>query len=191
METTHMTDTTNIATKLADLQLFQNVLIEAEQLLMKETSDDTIQERLEKIIGQDRENLGDIQTAVTKLGTSAEPRSITQAHAEKVKEMMNGSELTLFDKFFQLELLKHQQTMTGLVLHKAAQSLDDDLQDAMEPLNKVNFENRAHQEILKGVLYFTGTRELAGKEPDMGLWASVEQGIAALKGAVGSASSSS
>ncbi|MHC5832306.1 MAG: hypothetical protein ACYT04_94095, partial [Nostoc sp.] len=60
-------------------------------------------------------------------------------------------------------------------------------QDLMEPLNRVNFENRAHQEILKGVLYFVGTREIAGKEPDMGLWASIEQGIAALKGAVSSA----
>jgi hemerythrin superfamily protein len=59
----------------------------------------------------------------------------------------------------------------------------------MEPLNKVNFENRAHQEVLKGVLYFVGTREIAGQEPDMGLWASVEQGIAALKGAIGSAAS--
>lgn len=37
------------------------------------------------------------------------------------------------------------------------------------------------KEVLKGVLYFVGTRELAGKEPDMGLWASIEQGIAALK----------
>ena len=79
--------------------------------------------------------------------------------------------------------------MTGLVIHKVAQSLDDELQDAMEPLNKVNFENRAHQEVLKGVLYFVGTRELAGKEPDMGIWGSVEQGIAALKGAVSSAAS--
>ncbi len=77
--------------------------------------------------------------------------------------------------------------MNGLVLHKVGQSLSDTLQDAMEPLNKVNFENRAHQEVLKGVLYFVGTREIAGKEPDMGLWASVEQGIAALKGAIGSA----
>lgn len=186
-----MTDTTNIATKLADLQLFQNLLIEVEQTLMKETSDETIRERLEKILNQDRENLGDIQKAVAKLGSNADARSVSQAHAEKVKEMMSGSELTLFDKFFEFELLKHQQTMTGLVLHKAAQSLDDDLQDAMEPLNKVNFENRAHQEIMKGVLYFAGTRELAGVEPDMGLWASVEQGIAALKGAVGSATSSS
>lgn len=45
------------------------------------------------------------------------------------------------------------------------------------------------KEVLKGVLYFVGTRELAGKEPDMGLWASIEQGIAALKGAVGAAAS--
>ena len=186
-----MADTTNIANKLADLQLFQNVLIEAEQKLMAETSDDTIRERLEKMVRQDQENLGEIQKSVAKLGADADPRSITQAHADKVQEMMSGSELTLFDKFFQLELLKHQQTMTGLVLHKAAQSLDDDMQDAMEPLNKVNFENRAHQEVLKGVLYFAGTRELAGVEPDLGLWGSVEQGIAALKGAVGSAASSS
>lgn len=81
--------------------------------------------------------------------------------------------------------------MTGLVIHKAAQSLDSTLQDAVEPLNKVNFENRAHQEVLKGILYFVGTRELADQEPDMGLWASVEQGVAALKGAASSAASSS
>lgn len=186
-----MADTTTISTKLGDLKLFQNVLLENEKKLMSATDDETIRERLEKIINQDAENLGTIEQAIAKLGNSVEPRDITKMHAEKVSEMMGGSELTTYDKFFQLELLKHQQTMTGLVLHKAAQSLDDDLQDAMEPLNKVNFENRAHQEVLKGVLYFVGTREIAGKEPDMGLWASVEQGIAALKGAVGSAASSS
>lgn len=180
---------TTLATKLADLKLFQNVLIESGQKLMSETTDSTIKERLEKIVKSDRENLPEIEEAIAKFGTSAESRDITQKHAEAVSKMMNGSELTPYDKFFQFELLKHQQTMTGLVLHKAAQSLDKELQDAMEPLNKVNFENRAHQEVLKGVLYFVGTRELAGKEPDMGLWASVEQGVAALKGAVGSATS--
>lgn len=184
-----MADMTTLATKLADLKLFQNVLIESAQKLMVETDDSTIRERLEKIVKSDRENLPKIEEAISKFGTRAEPRDITQKHAEAVTKMMNGSELTPYDKFFQFELLKHQQTMTGLVLHKAAQSLDDDLQNAVEPLNKVNFENRAHQEVLKGVLYFVGTRELAGKEPDMGLWASVEQGIAALKGAVGSATS--
>ncbi len=185
-----MSDMTTIATKLADLQLFQSTLIEIEQKLMSVTNDDTIRERLEKMVTQDRENLGDIKKAATQLGTTADSRDITQKHVEAVKSMMDGDQLTTYDKFFQLELLKHQQTMTGLVIHKAAQSLDDDLQDAVEPLNKVNFENRAHQEVLKGVLYFVGTRELAGKEPDMGLWASVEQGIAAMKGAIGSATSS-
>ena len=185
-----MTDRTNLASKLADLKLFQKVLLESEQKLMAETDDGKIRERLEKMVSQDQENMGGIEEAIAKLGNVPEARDITQKHAEMVGKMMAGSELTAYDKFFQLELLKHQQTMTGLVLHKAAQSLDDDLQDAMEPLNKVNFENRAHQEVLKGVLYFVGTRELVGKEPDMGIWGSVEQGIAAIKGAIGSAGSS-
>lgn len=184
-----MTDTTNLATKLADLKLFQNVLLKSEQKLIAQTDDNTIRERLEGMIKSDRENLGIIEAAISSYGTAVEPRDVTQRHAETVSQMMNGSELTLYDKFLQLELLKHQQTMTGLVLHKVAQSLSDELQAVMEPLNRVNFENRAHQEILKGVLYFVGTRELAGKEPDMGLWASIEQGIAALKGAVSSATS--
>ncbi|WP_253274203.1 hemerythrin HHE cation-binding protein [Myxosarcina sp. GI1] len=180
---------TTLETKLADLKLFQNVLIENAQKLVAATDDSKIRERLEKMMSSDRENLNSIEEAISKLGSTAEPRDITQKHAEKVGQMMDGSELSLYDKFFQLELLKHQQTMTGLVIHKVAQSLDDKLQDAVEPLNKVNFENRAHQEILKGILYFVGTREMAGKEPDMGIWGSVEQGIAALKGAVGSATS--
>jgi hypothetical protein len=184
-----MSEVANIAIKLADLKLFQNTLIEVGQKLMTETDDGKIRERLEGMIKSDRENMSNIDEAIHKLGNAETPRDITQKHAEKVSQMMNGSELTAYDKFFQFELLKHQQTMTGLVIHKAAQSLDDDLQHAVEPLNKVNFENRAHQEVLKGVLYFVGTRELAGKEPDMGLWASVEQGIAALKGVVGSAAS--
>lgn len=184
-----MTDMKTLATKLADLKLFQNVLIDSEQKLMAVTSDSTIRERLEGMLKSDRENLGTIEGVMTKLDFAAEPRDITQKHAETVTTMMDGSELSPYDKFFQLELLKHQQVMTGLVLHKVGQTLSDVLQHAMEPLNKVNFENRAHQEVLKGVLYFVGTREIAGQEPDMGLWASVEQGIAALKGAIGSAAS--
>jgi hypothetical protein len=184
-----MSEMTNLATKLADLKLFQNVLIECAQKLLTATDDQTIRERLEKMLTSDRENLRDIEQAITQFGSSAEPREVAQKHAEKVGQMMARNELTVYDKFFQFELLKHQQTMNGLVIHKVAQSLDDKLQDAVKPLNKVNFENRAHQEVLKGVLYFVGTREIAGVEPDMGLWASVEQGIAALKGVVGSISS--
>ena len=182
-----MTDTTNLASKLADFKLIQNVLIECAQKLMTATDDETIRKRLSNILSSDRDNLSSIEKAISQFGDTPQPRDITQKHAEKISQMMDGSELTVYDKFFQFELLKHQQTMTGLVIHKVAQSLDDELQDAMEPLNKVNFENRAHQEVLKGVLYFVGTREIAGQEPDMGIWASIEQGIAALKGAVGSA----
>lgn len=184
-----MTDKTNLASKLADLKLIQNVLIDCGQKLTAITNDDTIRERLENMLSSDRDSLTNIEKAIEQFGEPVEPREITQKHAEKIGQMMDGTELTTYDKFFQFELLKHQQTMTGLVIHKVAQSLDDELQDAMEPLNKVNFENRAHQEILKGVLYFVGTRELAGQEPDMGLWGSVEQAIAALKGAVSSAAS--
>ena len=184
-----MTDKTNIATKLADLKLFQNTLIDCGQKLMTATEDKTIRERLEKMLDSDRENLKHIDKAISQFGNTVQPRDITQKHAEAVTKMMDGSELTTYDKFFQFELLKHQQTMTGLVIHKAAQSLDEDLKKTMEPLNKVNFENRAHQEVLKGVLYFVGTRELAGTEPDMGIWGSVEQGIAALKGVAGSVAS--
>lgn len=182
-----MSDNTNLTTKLADYKLIQNVLIECAQKLMTATDDKTIRERLSKIEKSDRDNLSEIDKAISQVGDSCQPRDITQKHAEKIGQMMDGSELTVYDKFFQFELLKHQQTMTGLVIHKAAQSLDDKLQDAVEPLNKVNFENRAHQEVLKGVLYFVGTREIAGKEPDMGIWGSVEQAIAALKGVASSA----
>lgn len=182
-----MTDVTNLGSKLADLKLFQNILLESEQNLIAQTDDETICQRLEGMIKSDRENLSTIEAVISSYGNAVEPRDITQQHAQKVRQMMSGSELTLYDKYLQLELLKHQQTMTGLVIHKVAQSLNDELQNLVEPLNRVNFENRGHQEVLKGVLYFVGTREIAGKEPDMGLWASIEQGIAALKGAVSSA----
>jgi len=182
-----MADMTTLGTKLADMKLFQNVLINSEQKLMTATNDSTIRERLEGMMKSDRDNLSTIDEAILKSKLKAESRGLTQEYAQKIEQMMDSSELSLYDKFFQLELLKHQQTMSGLVVHKVAQSLSNDLQDAMEPLNKVNFENRAHQEVLKGVLYFVGTREMAGKEPDMGLVGTIEQGIAAVKGVVGSA----
>jgi hypothetical protein len=64
---------------------------------------------------------------------------------------MEGSDLTLFEKASQHELLKHQQTMTGLTIHKAAQIVGADVEAAIAPLHTINFENRAHQEQLKGI----------------------------------------
>lgn len=182
-----MADMTTLGTNLADLKLLQGTVIESEQKLMAATNDSTIRERLEGMLKSDRDNLGTIEKTMTKANSREDSRDVAKQYAQKVEQMMTSSDLSLYDKFFQLELLKHQQAMSGLVIHKVAQSLSSDLQDAVEPLNKVNFENRAHQEVLKGVLYFVGTREMAGKEPDMGLIGSIEQGIAAVKGAVGSA----
>lgn len=57
---------------------------------------------------------------------------------------------------------------------------------AIAPLNTINFENRAHQEQLKGVLEVLGVRELTGQEVDQGIWGRVQDAMAALSGVVGS-----
>jgi hemerythrin superfamily protein len=61
-----------------------------------------------------------------------------------------------------------------------------DIEVAIGPLNTVNFEGRAHQEQLKGMLELVGVREMTGKDADQGLWARVQDGVAALSGVVGS-----
>jgi septal ring factor EnvC (AmiA/AmiB activator) len=67
-----MTTQTNIATKLGDLKLIQNVLIEYEQKLMAATNDQTIRERLEKMLESDRQNLSDIDETIAKFGNAAQ-----------------------------------------------------------------------------------------------------------------------
>jgi hemerythrin superfamily protein len=106
---------------------------------------------------------------------------------KKIEELMQGSELSLYEKAAQHELLKHQQFMSGVLVHKAAQVVGADVEAAIAPLNTINFENRAHQEQLKGVLESLGVRELTGQEADQGLWARVQDSIAAFSGIVGSA----
>ena len=54
-------------------------------------------------------------------------------------------------------------------------------------MNTVNFENRAHQEQLKGIIEVLGVRELTGQEAKQGLWARVQDAVAALSGVAGSA----
>jgi len=84
--------------------------------------------------------------------------------------MMQGSEMSLYDKVAQFELLKHANTMNGILVHKAGQVVGADVN--LTPLNTVNFENRAHQEQLKGIMEKVGVRELTGQEADQGLFAS-------------------
>jgi hemerythrin superfamily protein len=53
-------------------------------------------------------------------------------------------------------------------------------------LNTVNFEGRAHQEQLKGMLEQVGVREMTGQDADQGLWGRVQDAVAAFSGVAGS-----
>jgi hemerythrin superfamily protein len=112
--------------------------------------------------------------------------SAIQDFSAPLRQLMSGDKLTIFEKVFQHELLKHQAVMTGLLVHKAAQKVGADVEAAIVPLNTVNFENRAHQEQLKGILEVLGVYEMTGQQADQGLWARVQDAVAALTGVAGS-----
>jgi hemerythrin superfamily protein len=175
-----------IASKLAGMKEVQSLLIENEQTLMSECNDPDIRKRLQDMLEDDRKNMGVLETVIVQYGVQGEPKQSVKELVEQVKQMMKGSQLSLYEKFAQHELLKHGQTMSGLLIHKAAQVVGADIEAAITPLNTVNFENRAHQEQLKGVLEVVGVRELTGKEADQGLWARVQDAVAALTGVAGS-----
>jgi hemerythrin superfamily protein len=175
-----------IATKLADIKALQEFLISTEQQLMSGISDADIRERFQNMMEDDRKNLGILDTVIVQYGNKSEPKQTISEMVQKLQQLMSGSELTLFEKVFQFELLKHQQVMSGLIIHKAAQKVGADVEAAIAPLNTVNFENRAHQEQLKGILEILGVRELTGMEADQGLWARVQDAVAALTGVAGS-----
>lgn len=175
-----------IAAKLADMKLLQNQLISNEEKLAQATSGDKeISDRLQNMLQDDRENVGTIERAITQMGIQSDPNEKTAKMVEGLDGMMAGDELTLYEKASQHEAIKHQLVMLGVTLHKAAQTLGGDLEQTIDPINKVNFKNRAHQEQMKGVIQVLGTRELVGQNPDTSLWGQIEDGVAALKGVFG------
>ncbi|MEG5058432.1 hemerythrin domain-containing protein [Microcoleus sp. A2-C5] len=176
-----------IAMKLADMKALQNLLIANEQLFINSCNDSELCDRFRDMLEDDRKNLGVLETTIIQYGIQAEPKETTTKMIEAVQKLMKGSELTMFEKVGQHELLKHQQTMAGLLVNKAAQVVGADIEAAITPLNTVNFENRAHQEQLKGVLEVLGVRELTGKDPDQGVWARVQDAMAAMSGIIGGA----
>lgn len=176
-----------IAMKLADMKALQNLLIANEQLFINSCNDSELCDRFRDMLEDDRKNLGVLETTIIQYGIQVEPKETTTKMIEEVQKLMEGSELTLFEKVGQHELLKHKQTMAGLLIHKAAQVVGADIEAAITPLNTVNFENRAHQEQLKGVLEILGVRELTGKDPDQGVWARVQDAMAAMSGIIGGA----
>jgi len=177
---------TVIAEKLADIRVFQNLLIANEQQLIGECNDSEICDRLQKMLEDDRKNLGVVETVITAYGIQANPKETVQKMVRQSQDMMKGSELTLYEKVGSHELLKHTQVMSGLIVHKAAQVAGSDISQAITPLNTVNFENRAHQQQLQGILEVLGDRELTGQDADSGVWSRVQDTVAALSSVVGS-----
>ncbi|MBD1836561.1 hemerythrin domain-containing protein [Cyanobacteria bacterium FACHB-472] len=175
-----------IAQKLADMRAIQNLLISTEQKLISAAPDQDVRERLQNMLGDDQKNLGVLETVLVQYGIQSEPHDTMKKFVEQAEQMMSGSELSFYQKLIQHELLKHGQVMSGIVVHKAAQVVGADIEVAIGPLNTVNFENRAHQEQLKGLLELVGVRELTGKDADQGLWARVQDAVAALSGVAGS-----
>ncbi|TBR60427.1 DNA nickase [Westiellopsis prolifica IICB1] len=181
------TKRTAIAEKLAAMRLIQDLLIQNEEQFLNEITDNEIRDRIRKMLEDDRKNKGILETVNVQYGIQAEPEKTVTEMVNKVRQLMQGSELSLYEKVFQHELLKHQQVMSGLTIHKAAQKVGADVMMAIGPLNTVNFENRAHQEQLKGILEILGVRELTGHDADQGIWGRVQDAMAALSGVVGSA----
>lgn len=175
-----------IASKLADMKELQNLLIANEEMFISASTDNDIKQRFRDMLEDDRKNLGILDTIMVQYGVKAGPREVISQMVQKVQEMMQGNKLNLFEKVFQHELLKHQQVMSGLIIHKAAQVVGADIEAAITPLNTINFENRAHQEQLKGVLEILGVLELTGQEAQQGIWARVQDAVAALTGVAGS-----
>lgn len=180
---------TAIAEKLADIKAIQALIVDNEQQLLSQCTNGELRERLEDMLEDDRKNLDIVETAIIQYGIQAEPKQTIQQMVDKTQQMMTSSDLSLYEKMTQHELLKHGQVVSGLVVHKAAQVVGQDVEAALAPLNTVNFENRAHQEQIKGMLEYLGTQELTGQEPDQGLWGRVRDAMAAATGLVGSATS--
>ena len=135
-----------IATELADLKALQELLIATEQKLLPISSDTEISDRLNDFLKDDQEDLAVINDVLAKFEGSPQPRDTIRQYIEQVNRLMEGEELTLYQKVSAHERIKHQTVMTGLIIHKASQVVGDDITEAIRPLNQVNFKNRAHQE---------------------------------------------
>jgi hemerythrin superfamily protein len=175
-----------IGERLADLRAFQAFIISNDQTLISICPDSDVRDRLQNMLEDDQKNLGIIDTVIVQYGIQSEPSAATNIFIQQFEQMMSGDEFTFYQKLIHHELLKHGQAMSGVMIHKAAQVVGADIEVAIAPLNTVNFEGRAHQEQLKGMLEKVGVREMTGKDADQGLWARVQDAVAALSGVAGS-----
>jgi hemerythrin superfamily protein len=174
-----------LAVKLANMRELQHLLITFDQKLLPQFADQEIRNRFEDILKDDQKNIGILEMVIVQYGIQAQPSETNKKMLDQAHNALDSSEMNLFEKVSTLELLKHQQVMSGLILHKAAQKVGADVIAAIGQINTINFENRAHQEQLKAILEVLGVLELTGEEADQGLWARVQDAVAALTGAAG------
>ena len=175
-----------IATKLEDMKVLQNLMISNEEKLLEATKgNERVTDSITDMLEDDRKSIAAIEEAIKELEVSSQPSDTVTGMKETIEKIMSGNELDLYEKILQHEGLKHQLVMTGLLIHKAAQASDGLLQKSIDPINKVNFKNRAHQEQLKTIIYYYGVRQLVGEEPEANIWGAADDAIAALKGAFG------
>jgi hemerythrin superfamily protein len=175
-----------IGERLADLRAFQSLIISNDQKLIDACPYEDVRERLQNMLSDDQKNLGIIDTVIVQYGIQSEPSAATKIFIPQFEQMMSGDEFTYYQKLIHHELMKHGQAMSGIMIHKAAQVVGADIEVAIGPLNTVNFEGRAHQEQLKGMLEQVGVREMTGQDAHQGLWARVQDAVAALSGVAGS-----
>ncbi|HEY9691480.1 MAG TPA: hemerythrin domain-containing protein [Oculatellaceae cyanobacterium] len=186
--TTTLDDTKRltIGERLADLRAFQSLILSNDQKLIDACPYEDVRDRLQNMLEDDQKNLGIIDTVIVQYGIQSEPSPATKIFIPQFEQMMSGDEFTFYQKLIHHELMKHGQAMSGIMIHKAAQVVGADIEVAITPLNTVNFEGRAHQEQLKGILEQVGVREMTGLEAQQGLWARVQDAVAALSGVAGS-----
>jgi hemerythrin superfamily protein len=175
-----------IAVKLADMKALQNLVIANEQTLLTGCEDEKIREWLTDMLTADRKNEKVLENVIVQYGYSAEPKPMVQELVSNSAKLMQSHDLSFYEKVSQHEMLKHRLAMFGIEVHKASQVVGSDIEKAISPLHSVNFENRGHQEQLQGILEILSTRELTGEDPKQGVWAGVQDSLAALRGAVSS-----
>jgi hypothetical protein len=168
---------TAIAAKLADMREIQHILIDNYKSLIIDCPDRNISNRLEVLLQDDQINLEIIDTIIIQYGIKAEPRFAVVMMIEHARKIMASSLCSFFEKVAEHELIKHSQTIAGILIHKAALIIGKDFAIAIAPLNKVNFDNRSHQEQLKRIMEMLNTVELTGKAADQSLLAKVEDAI--------------
>jgi len=177
---------TAIAMKLADIKVLETLAVDNEERLMAQCDDLEIRKWLGQMLTDDRKNLTILDNVLIQYGIKSEPRDTIQELADHEALVMQGNHLSFYEKVSRHELLKHQLVMAGLAVHKAGQVVGADIGAAIGPLHTLNFENQAHQERLQGILEILSTRELTGQDPEVGIWARIQDSVAAFTGMMGS-----